>query len=347
MSCFNPQFLIDKGLKPNGKHDVEMIPEAFVETEKIKYITKQKEFRSIRDGTLYNLIQIPCGKCIGCRMTAAQDKTTRIMLEAERHKHNYFITLTYDDIYLPMIRHTEERILYSTGEYLGKFEIIEPTLEKNALQDFLKRYREFFRRNYGEDGIKFFYAAEYGDTTKRPHYHLIIMQDVEIPDLLRHSKSKTGYEMYNSGIVEKFWEKGFAPIEIANYANIAYTARYVLKKAITKWDDQDKRIKEYTNMSRRPGLASDIDYKKFYQKGDKIYLPTPSGTKIVKPPKYFDEKLKLEDKIMHDLIKEQRLDAAEETFKRKMSKIEKPILDYIDDLQENLLKKMGTRNIEI
>lgn len=42
------------------------------------------------------LLTIPCGNCIACRLQYSREWANRCMLESTYYEHNYFITLTYD-----------------------------------------------------------------------------------------------------------------------------------------------------------------------------------------------------------------------------------------------------------
>ena len=42
-------------------------------------------------------IQLPCGRCIGCRLERSRQWAIRCMHEASLHKDNVFVTLTYSD----------------------------------------------------------------------------------------------------------------------------------------------------------------------------------------------------------------------------------------------------------
>ena len=58
-----------------------------------------------------DVMLIPCGQCIGCRIRQREDWTTRIELEARDYPREevWFITLTYDDEHVPgMIVNTGE-----------------------------------------------------------------------------------------------------------------------------------------------------------------------------------------------------------------------------------------------
>lgn len=45
---------------------------------------------------------VPCGHCAACESRKKSDLQLRIQIEAEKYKHTYFITATYDDEHLPL-----------------------------------------------------------------------------------------------------------------------------------------------------------------------------------------------------------------------------------------------------
>ena len=47
-------------------------------------------------------MSVPCGQCIGCRLERARQWSLRITHEASLWDDNSFITLTYNDKYLPL-----------------------------------------------------------------------------------------------------------------------------------------------------------------------------------------------------------------------------------------------------
>ena len=120
------------------------------------------------------LREVPCGKCLHCRMTRVSEWTTRMICESLMYNHVYFITLTYDsDIIkdMPDIiadTHAVEHSFNSTHK-----PILSPlTLCKRHTQLFWKRLRK-------NTGIKFSYylCGEYGHKYGRPHYHAIVWSD--------------------------------------------------------------------------------------------------------------------------------------------------------------------------
>lgn len=95
-------------------------------------------------GVMATALRLPCGRCIGCRMSRAREWALRCTLELAQHESSKWCTLTYDEEHLP------------------------PTLRKRDLSGFLKRLRARGER------VRFFASGEYGERTQRPHYHAIL-----------------------------------------------------------------------------------------------------------------------------------------------------------------------------
>ena len=95
-------------------------------------------------------VEIPCGKCIECRLQYSRSWADRCVIEAKKYDHNYFVTLTYDDFYLPKNR----------------------SLSKSDFKNFIK----YLRKLIPNSKIRFFGCGEYGtnpssgDPGLRPHY---------------------------------------------------------------------------------------------------------------------------------------------------------------------------------
>ncbi|QXP07965.1 MAG: replication initiator protein [Arizlama microvirus] len=94
---------------------------------------------------MINGMACPCTKCMPCRFNRRRTWTHRMLLETMKHEHSTFLTLTYDDVYLP-----------SGG-----------TLVPRDVQLFIKRLRKAIYPIQ----IRYFFVGEYGDQTNRPHYH--------------------------------------------------------------------------------------------------------------------------------------------------------------------------------
>lgn len=182
----------------------------------------------------YRELTIPCGYCIGCRLDKSRTWAIRIMHEASMHPFNSFVTLTYQDEYLPVA---------PTGCL---------TVDKTDLQKFFKR----LRKSLGAKKIRYYAVSEYGDQTGRPHYHAIIF-DWRPSDLEYYTKSQ-GNTLYISKTLDSIWGMGRCWVGDVTFESAAYCARYVMKKlygAMARIYELDEVEPESALMSRRPGIG--------------------------------------------------------------------------------------------
>lgn len=270
---------------------------------------------------LYDYVEIPCGKCIQCRLNYSKDWANRCMLEAQQHKKNYFVTLTYDPAHLP----TKQLVDSDSGEmfYHG-------TLEPTDLTKFIKRLRRHFEYNYNHDNIRFYACGEYGEHTDRPHYHAIIF-NLPLNDLEELCTTAQGNKLYLSKTIEEIWGKGNISVGEVTWETCAYTARYIMKKQkgqtkglVRLHNDELAELEtEFTRMSRRPGIAFDYyeKYKDEIYKNDEIIFKGRKGkAEVVKPGKYYDRMFDLDNPEYMKAIKERRREAAENALKIKLEK---------------------------
>lgn len=89
---------------------------------------------------------VPCGKCLVCLGNKRNDWSFRLMQEYKASDSSAFITLTYDNKYLP-----------ESGVSIRHFQL------------FMKRLRKRF-----SERLRYYAVGEYGTKTGRPHYHAII-----------------------------------------------------------------------------------------------------------------------------------------------------------------------------
>lgn len=245
---------------------------------------------------------IPCGRCVGCRMEYSRQWANRCMLELEYHESAYFVTLTYDDYHVPRSYYSDP----DTGEAQ-----LSLTLQPKDVTDFLKR----LRFNTGQQ-FRYFYCGEYGPSTWRPHYHLIIF-GLKLDDLVTRNPDglclprQRGYQYYYSDTVQRAWSVrdpikdlfgntvqlqrrniGHISITDVTWETCCYTARYMMKKLKgpeAKFYDDFSLCPPFVRMSRMPGLARqwyedhpDIDEYEY------INIKTASGGKKFRPPRYYD-----------------------------------------------------------
>ena len=228
-------------------------------------------------------LSLPCGQCIGCRIDRSKQWATRCVHEAQMHKLNTFITLTYAPEHLPS----------------------PPSLELADFQKFMKRFRKRVGGN-----IRFYHCGEYGDTNGRPHFHAIIF-GYDFMDKKRW-KLVNGNQYYVSDFLCSLWPFGHAVIGDVTFQSAAYVARYILKKIngdqaeehYTRIDPLTGEVysakPEYTTMSRRPGIGHTW-FEKFQTDAFPNDFIVLQGKKL-KVPKYYQNIFKASNPLDFERI---------------------------------------------
>lgn len=213
------------------------------------------------------------------------------MHEAQLHSDNCFLTLTYADEFLP-----------DGG-----------TLVKKDFQNFMKRLR---KRNPGKR-ISYYHCGEYGETTRRPHYHACLFNH-DFGDKLLF-KRKGGISVYTSATLSELWPFGFSTVGALTFESAAYTARYVMKKITGEMAERHYQVvdadgvihqlqPEYVTMSLRPAIGKGW-YDEFHEDVYPDDFVVMRGREM-KPPKYYDRLYELADPEGHAARKEERLKSA-------------------------------------
>lgn len=129
-------------------------------------------------------ISVRCGKCVNCLKQKRREWLLRLHYHnLVQENPNYFLTFTYE---------------------------IEPRngVKKKDIQDFMKRLRHTTKQK-----ISYFLCSEYGDDGGRAHYHMILFNYDQDPDL-----------------IVKCWHNGFVVVGDVNDASINYCAKYFVNK---------------------------------------------------------------------------------------------------------------------
>lgn len=214
---------------------------------------------------------LACGQCLGCRDSQTATWTIRLKHEARAHSSSIFLTFTYDDEHLP------------NG------------LQKRDIQLFWKRLRRQTNTQ-----LKYFCCGEYGDKTKRPHYHAALFGHAIPTDAKRYDQTNLVSDTINDT-----WGQGRVTISELTTYRMAYVAGYVLKKAGYKrqiyCDENAEEIQgPFRLMSKALGktwltkYANDL--RLGYVQHDQRKLPIP---------RYYTDRLKHEKGIIGPLTVEQ------------------------------------------
>jgi hypothetical protein len=271
-------------------------------------------------------LEIPCGKCIACKLEHSRQWALRCEHEISLHSENTYITLTYDQEHIP-----------STG-----------SLVKKDFQDFMKRYR----KSISPKKIRYFMCGEYGDELSRPHYHAIIFGH-EFPDAY-HFKTKKDIKYYRSPQLEKLWTNGQSIIGQACFETAAYVARYITKKitgdtAFDHYSTIDTAtgelgilLPEYISMST--GNRHDGDggigrnwYKRFKRDLDKDFI-TSRGIRM-RAPKYYDRLQQKDEPELHTIKKDKRRESAAKSDWREKTPERLAVKEHILKKKLKLLER--------
>lgn len=236
-------------------------------------------------------IKLPCGKCPECQKDYYTQWATRGSRELARWDSSVFITLTYSDEHLPP----------------------DNSLRKKDVQDFIKRLKKHFGSSK-ENPIRQTYCGEYGEKTKRPHYHAIVY-NCDFKDAVKHYVSPGGHQVFTSEILAGLWPYGHVEFGYATPGSIAYVYKYILKKKSRREKKAPLVIErdgvtyevahEFVESSRNPGIGASLRGSASLKKG----FLTVNGVKQ-KIPKYYMEDLKKSDPALYEALKDSKSDYA-------------------------------------
>lgn len=246
--------------------------------------------------------EVPCGQCVGCRLERSRQWAMRCVHESKMHSSSCFVTLTYNDGSLPP----------------------GGSLRYRDYQLFMKR----LRKNFPEDGIRFYMCGEYGESTVRPHYHALLF-GIDFPDKKKFSKAADGTYLCTSKILEVLWPHGNSLIGEVTFESAAYVARYCMAKVTgSKAEDHYKsvnistgeiveRVPEFNKMSLKPGIGATFLDEYCSDIYPRNYVVV-RGVKM-KPPKYYDKLFARLDSDEMDWLKYSRtldVDPEDNTIER-------------------------------
>lgn len=216
-------------------------------------------------------LQLPCGKCLGCRQQRATEWAHRCEHEASGNRWNCFLTLTYRDEKVPP----------------------DGSLRPQHLRMFIKRLRKGHGSSSGpvlrEAGpLLFFACGEYGDVTSRPHYHVALFNCWFL------DAYKVGKDLYESPWLDGRWGLGSHRLGLFKAGAAGYIAKYALKASATVISaDGVVLVRPFARMSRRPLIGGHwlARYSSDLLRG---YLAGTGGSRSAVPRAY-RRKLSAED----------------------------------------------------
>lgn len=260
-------------------------------------------------------IELPCGRCLGCRLETSRRWAVRLMHENKMHSQSCFVTLTYNNESLPDFG----------------------TLVPRHLQLFHKRLHNRLLDERGF-GIRYYGCGEYGDLNKRPHYHSLLFGH-DFSDKVLYSRNSRGESIFTSASLDELWHDGNgAPLGSCKIGEItfesaAYVARYCTKKVSGKMREDGhyevynadgvvaERVPEFAHMSRRPGIGQPY-YEKYgaeIRQHDTVIM----NGRAVPSTRYYDKLGEVVDAKRMKILKWRRrasVDKKEQLIDRRIAK---------------------------
>lgn len=325
---------------------------------KLKFISNVSDVECIP----YDILQVPCGQCVECRLQYSRNWADRCMLEAQQYEYNEFLTLTYNDENLPHGHFID----MNTGELFG----CSNTLKPKDLTDFLKRLRSAFARGKyrvthddgsqevitfpKNDNIRFYACGEYGEKYARPHYHIIVF-NMNVPDKQFLFTNGAGSKNYTSDLIKSIWSKGLISLCPVTWETCAYTARYVMKKqkGVHSFEYYAERgvVPEFVRMSRNPGIA-----RGYYEQNkgdiywyDAIYMKKGDKVEKVRPSRYYDKLFDIDEHDYLQKLKERRKQMAETLLQSKLAQSSLSESEFVEVNEKLTLERIKQlkRNFEL
>jgi len=202
---------------------------------------------SVKEKLSGKTVAVPCGRCPVCVKRRASAWSFRLMQQEKISTSAVFLTLTYGD----------KKIQRSKNGFLS--------LCKKDLQVFFKQLRKLHepafskpprkyvcpiapgkRRFFFPGRIKYYAVGEYGSTTMRPHYHVILFNASQ--KLIQDAWSKFNHEL---GVYEHLGGVHYGTV---TGASVGYTLKYVSKEKRVPAHSNDDRQPEFCLVSKGIGL---------------------------------------------------------------------------------------------
>lgn len=214
---------------------------------------------------------VPCGKCNTCTNRKASQWIQRVEDEFKCHKYAYFVTLTYDEKNVP-------RLYLNQDSHLGDYYLVDdqtgdsfslndipgfkpqsrlyvarrkniPYGKVSDVQNFLKRFRFYFSNlmlnNYVRNStLRYFAVSEYGPSTYRPHYHIILFFSAD--ELARRFRE----------VVLKSWRLGAVNFKCCDKGTAKYVARYCNCVASLPKVYHHKSLRPFLVSSKYPAIGT-------------------------------------------------------------------------------------------
>lgn len=252
-------------------------------------------------GTLTGHMQVPCGKCMGCRIAKRKEWSVRILHELSTSKYKgTFLTLTYADEYLPKNNSLHKKDLQDFWKRLRRHLDVETNFEHILIKNFnVIKYK--LSKVKLTTKIRYYACGEYSDPPKnRPHYHAILfcLDSFDLEPYKDYQKG--GKTILRSKILDKIWTYGLNSIGTVTSDSAQYVAGYIEKKLTGELAEKEYKqkgvIAPFSTMSQGiGGKFVDINGHQIRENLDITVRGTHVGI-----PRYYKNKLKIDPEQIYN-----------------------------------------------
>lgn len=243
--------------------------------------------------------EFECRKCLPCRLNIAREKAIRAYHESSQHEDNIFLTLTYDD------------------DHIG-----DNVLQYRDFQLFMKKLRLTKPDNY----MPFMVTGEYGEKTKRKHWHAIIF-NYSPSDATYKYTTDLNYKVFESEKITKLWKKGNCEFGDVSLDSASYVARYSAKK-LCHGKDEDHQYHPVHKVSTKRAIGRSWIEKYHEHTFQNGFVVLPNG-ETAKIPRYYADWCR---KNKPELYKYYVTQVREKIMERAEAQQRKEELQYLSDL---------------
>lgn len=216
-----------------------------------------------------------------CSKARSSGWSFRLVKEGEKSTISLFLTLTYNTDHVPITKKgfmsLDRDQMIKNPKYQKQLKAWENGKRKRKPKETVFKSSDltlFFKalRRAGNNNVRYYAVGEYGDTSWRPHYHIILF-NVEIQQVIN------------------CWTKGEVHFGTVSEASIGYTLKYISKQKRVPQHQNDDRVPEYSRMSKGIGenyLTPEMIQWHKNNLDERLYIPLLDGKKAPMPRYYKD-----------------------------------------------------------
>lgn len=206
------------------------------------------EPHQIVDKQTGEILLVPCGKCLPCLRRRQSEWVVRLkeQLDQSQPSSCYFVTLTYDDEFVPVTLSKDqenEKETLDKRDFIAFFRRMRSLVHKGGFTWHDKdRFLPDQRIDLVRWRFKYYMTSEYGPKTYRPHAHMVFF-DLD-PDL---------YKIIL--LVQHCWPYGFTsvyPCSPNDPGFIGYVTKYLVNNMLSPVPGV---LKPFSLMSKGLGLS--------------------------------------------------------------------------------------------